>query len=754
MALTQLREWLLSPYFENSGENGCKKSSHASHLSNVTYPLHRRMLVVSGNDDFCEAAIRNVQAFVDEVSSISVANFTGDTLKGKNRKQVLGSECDIATLDCRDSFKPGDVMAVAGIVKRSGCLILICPALSGWVNNISVSFLSEGFTLTQSRYLERFIKHLRNNDYVAFHTEEKTALPNTTMYRIRQGLTSNVYRGSLFKSEEQERAYSRLYQAHSLNKLNALITAPRGRGKSSLLGIFIESLIRQGKNVLLTSERFDNVKNVLSRIQQHEIGGVRTQQPATANIQTQLSLGDKDETTTLGSVKWVPPDSALLYTTEDEKYDVVIVDEAASIPLPDVYRIMANHKQWVLSTTLLGYEGSGSGFIHKLIPSLPPSAIHLRLSTPLRWFENDPVEVFFNNVCLFEDDESCLTQGQIEAISNGKTTEKYDFFISTFASLEELELQQIMSLLALAHYQTTPDDFMRLMDSPDVLVAKLKLSGYVIAAAIINIEGGDYLRDTAFGISSGKRRPKGHLGAQRLTLLSAEAKVATFNYWRINRIAVNTKVQDKGIGSLLLKKVNKEAKKQSIDAICTSYGTTQKLDSFWTRNGFEIVDYGRKPNKASGETSALALYPHSNRAKKLLSELVALKESFKFDNQLDDVPISVLTIYVEKLVHFTQGTRTLDDVWPILHKIARYAETHPTPSANTQLNKPNNIILYTLWRLIEIINTKCFLRKVLTHSDMNAKQLVSTLNEENLKVSGLKEVTIIIRKALLPAFKK
>jgi hypothetical protein len=116
MALTQLREWLLAPYFENSGENGCKKSSHASHLSNVTCPLHRRMLVISGNDDFCEAAIRSVQAFVDEVSSISVVNFAGDTLKGKNRKQVLGSECDIATLDCRDSFKPGDVMAVAGIV--------------------------------------------------------------------------------------------------------------------------------------------------------------------------------------------------------------------------------------------------------------------------------------------------------------------------------------------------------------------------------------------------------------------------------------------------------------------------------------------------------------------------------------------------------------------------------------------------------------------------------------------------------------
>lgn len=753
MALTQLREWLLAPYFENSGENGCKKSSHASHLSNVTCPLHRRMLVVSGNDDFCEAAIRSVQAFVDEVSSISVVNFAGDTLKGKNRKQVLGSECDIATLDCRDSFKPGDVMAVAGIVKRSGCLILICPALSEWVNNISVSFLSEGFTLTQSRYLERFIKHLRNNDYVAFHTEEKTTLPDTAMFRISEGLTSNVYRGSLFKSEEQEQAYSRLYQAHSLNKLNALITAPRGRGKSSLLGIFIESLIRQGKNVLLTSERFDNVKNVLSRIHQYEIAGVRTQQPSTANIQTQLILGDKNEAATFGSVKWVPPDSALLYTTEDEKYDVVIVDEAASIPLPDVYRIIANHKQWVLSTTLLGYEGSGSGFIHKLIPSLPPSAIHLRLSTPLRWFEHDPIEAFFNTTCLFEDRDAARNIGEINFKNSINPPIDYDFSISSFKSISEEALQQIMSLLSLAHYQTTPDDFMRLMDSPDVLVAILKFNDNVIGAAIINAEGSDYLNGTALGIASGKRRPKGHLGAQRLALLSADAKTATFRYWRINRIAVDTVAQSKGMGSYLLQRVSNEAKKQSIDAICTSYGTTQKLDSFWTRNGFEIVDYGRKPNKASGETSALALYPHSNRAKKLLSELVALKESFKFDNQLDNVPISILTIYVEKLVHFTQGTRTLDDVWPILHKIARYAETHPTPSANTQLNKPNNTILYTLWRLVEIINTKRFLRKVLTHSDMNAKQLVSTFNEENLKASGLKEVTIVIREALLPAFK-
>ena len=744
MALTQLREWILAPYRENS----CENSSH------ITPLFHRRLLVISGNDNFCEVALRDIQSLVEEISSISVANFTSDTLKGKSRKQVLGSECDIATLDCRKSFKPGDVMAVSGIVRRSGCLVLLCPELSTWANNVSVSFLSEGFKLTYSRYLKRFIKYLRNNAHAAFHTEVKTTLPNLATYRISQHSTLATYRGSLFKSEEQEKAYNRLYQAYSLGKLNALVTAPRGRGKSTLLGIFIDCLIREGKKVLLTSERFDNVKNVISRIQTNKIADVKTKHSVSSGNQNQINVVDKSSSVASGFVKWVPPDSTLLYCIEDEKYDVVIIDEAASIPLPNVYRIIASHKQWVLSTTLLGYEGSGSGFVHKLIPSLPPSVVHLQLSTPLRWFEHDPIEAFLTMTCLFEDRNVAHTIDGITITKKIKAPKEYDFSISSFKSIPEERLQQIMSLLSLAHYQTTPDDFMRLMDSPDIFVALLTFNDDVIAAAIINHEGGNYLNDTAVDIASGKRRPKGHLGAQRLALLSADAKAATFNYWRVNRIAVNTVAQNKGIGSDLLERLSDEAKRQNIDAICTSYGTTKKLDSFWKGNGFEIVDYGRKPNKASGETSALALCPHTNRAKLLVSELLTLKDSFKLDHQLHDAPSSILTIYVKKLANFTQGARTLDDVWPVLHKIARYAETLPSANLNNQANTPNNTTWHTLWHIIEIMNTKQLLRRVLTHSDIDVRQLVTAFKEENLKVSGLKEVTIFIRKTLAPPFKQ
>lgn len=45
-----------------------------------------------------------------------------------------------------------------------------------------------------------------------------------------------------------------------------------------------------------------------------------------------------------GSVKWVFFDSVLLYIIEDEKYDVVIVDEVVLIFFLDVYWIIVNYK--------------------------------------------------------------------------------------------------------------------------------------------------------------------------------------------------------------------------------------------------------------------------------------------------------------------------------------------------------------------------------------------------------------------------
>ena len=746
MALSQLCEWVLAPFF----------TEH----QNSTLRLHRRLLVISGRDEFCHSALTTVTNAIDKSNTVKYNLFTGEMLKGKKRKQVLGSEWDIAFLDCRDFFRPGDVMAVAGTVKQHGCLILICPPFTTWPENAAVSFISEGYSLKRSLYLARFIDRLQGNPSIAFYRESATSLPDIARYEVNKLDAANVYRGALFKSYEQEHAFNKLSQGFYHNQLNALITAPRGRGKSSLLGLFIQKLIREGHRVLLTSERQENVKNVFDiqnpseDTKDNHTKGIEQIQPAT------LPFKGK-EIITNGTVKWVPPDSDLLSNTGKQDYDVVIVDEAASLPLPLVHKIIKHNKQWILSTTLLGYEGSGSGFIHKLLPNLPPSAIHLTLTAPLRWYQHDPLETFLNETCLFESDSSALIDDKDIEKSATDIIEHSAFNLSTFENVSEQTLQQIMSLLALAHYQTTPDDFMRLMDSPDVLIASLSLDNRIIAASIINIEGGKRLEETAEAIASGKRRPKGHLGAQRLCLLSANGTAATFTYWRINRIAVHTRLQGKGIGSELLRKITNESYRHGIDAICTSYGTTAKLDVFWCRNGFEVVDYGRKPNKASGETSALAVLAHTNKVKMLISELITLQKSYQSTLGLFSLPTSIINTYQQKLHHFIDGSRTLDDVWPILCKIAKFdggifndkpGDASGSDNANSADSADSaDSAKYSDYKPIQniakIINENSRLIDVFVTSNIELKQLCRALDAK-----GLKEATKKLREKLKPAF--
>ncbi len=298
---------------------------------------------------------------------------------------------------------------------------------------------------------------------------------------------------------------------------------------------------------------------------------------------------------------------------------------------------------------------------------------------------------------------------------------------------------------------------MRLLDSPDVMVATLKLDTLVVAAAIINIEGGIKLTHVSTDIASGRRRPKGHLAAQRLTLLSTEPKAATHKYWRINRIAVHPELQGRGVGSYVVNKVVDEAREQLIDATCTSYGTTLKLDNFWTQNGFDIVDYGRKPNKASGETSALAVLPLSPKTTELVTNLKSLKASFDGAN-VNELSKTVLDIYVTKLAQFIQGYRTLDDVWPILHKLSKEAQSVSQIKTQSHARDCSNmpgIAVDTQEKvalLINVINKKSYLTALFSHSNIDIKRIKGVLSNNGISVNGLKETTSIIRTELCAAF--
>ncbi|BFT31024.1 GNAT family N-acetyltransferase [Alteromonas sp. D210916BOD_24] len=732
MALQQLGNWLFAPYSEE----------------NITTDLHRRIALISGTPEFCHDSI---SALVNiSPADITIRFYDCKTITGAKRKHILGSECDIAVLDCHSRFSPGDVMAVAGSVKRSGCLLVSCPELSTWPDTIQRPFISYGYSPNTSLYLRRFIETLTHSTCTAWFTEASFCIPDLELLHVSKQITHTNL--GHFASPDQMKGYYALQNGFKSGQLRAVVSAPRGRGKSSLLGMFIADILTQGKRVLLTSSIHDNVKHVFKFIAQHH--------SEIKQDTDYIALGK-------GEVRWVAPDNALLSHQYANQFDLVVIDEAASFPLPILKRVTAVFKQWILSTTLQGYEGSGNGFMLKLIPLFDnkhderinpqccakdekPNFIHIDMHTPLRWFEDDPIEILLNELCLFQSPYANQTPTRNTdtlncALDNCHIEQAIQ--LTQFTELSPKHMQQLMALLSLAHYQTTPDDLMRLMDSPDLRLAVIILNEHVIAAAVINVEGGAMFnkQNMADKIASGERRPKGHLGVQRLALATTDATVALDTYWRVNRIAVTPHLQGRGLGTILLKRISQLAIEDDVSACLTSYGSTKALDKFWQVNNYVVVDKGRKANKASGETSALAMLPLISKAK----QIVALLKQYEVfvSGTLPYAPSTELeTLLQNKLNQFVQGTRPLDDVWPIINKLATAINNKQAYFAG----RPLNFLLSDTDRR-NATNVWCNTEFVqaLMKPDLNLTTLKCILN-----ANGSKQISQILRSEINALFRR
>jgi tRNA(Met) cytidine acetyltransferase len=708
MALQQLRDWLFAPYYTQAVT---QKSDVKS--KSVRPQIHRRLLVISGESRFVHNTVNLLLA--DVPSQCLAEEFSECQLKGKNRKVLLGSERDIAILHCQETFSPGNFMALTGTIKHSGCLIVTCPPFDKWPQQRHASFISFGYECNDSAYLKRFIKLLTEDHCIAIHSPDSTRLPNhyDMRYIATEGevqTLSNIPESahipldqsineSLFKSTEQRVAFDALCEQFEKNNLNTLIAASRGRGKSSLLGIFIWHLLHEGKCILLTSALFENVHSVFRQIDRmckydeiSEKNNKKVRKNENNHNDSALSVSDKKRKVGEGTVEWVAPDNPKLINGHS---DIVFIDEAASFPIPILLNVIKNHRQWLLSTTLQGYEGSGSGFIHKLLPRLDShlqnttgqSLNIIELHTPLRWFINDPLENFVNKACLFdprsENLDSILKRNYLSAPTfEPGQEEPFKHSVSraplseitvsktTFQGLSEKVLEDVMVLLTLAHYQTTPDDLMRLLDSPDLILFLLHQNAKIIGAAVINVEGGEKLQDIADNIATGERRLKGHLSAQQLSLITANPALAKLNYWRINRIAVSLELQGNGLGTFIVESIKDAADNANIDSLTTSYGSEKKLDRFWEKNTFNCLHKGEKANKASGETSVLRAMPLSEDARMLLPQVRDIYDGKRNYTAFDSLTLSMQLLYLTKLRHFIAGYRSLENVWEEISAIA------------------------------------------------------------------------------------
>ncbi len=360
-----------------------------------------------------------------------------------------------------------------------------------------------------------------------------------------------------------------------------VLTADRGRGKSSALGMAVAKLMSKRElDVIVTAPLLRSVAPVFEWV---------------AKGFPELKGGKGDYRAQGRRIRFMAPDELI---REQPSCDLLLVDEAAAIPIPMLKRLVEHYHRLVFSTTVHGYEGSGRGFTLKFLSWLNharPSGKSLHIDEPIRWAKGDKLEQWMYQTFLLDFNISeSLSVDNIEGLQLEHLSKSRLF---QFPS----ELAQCFALLVNAHYQTAPSDLMLMLESEQVQVYAM-MDNQQCIGCILAVEEGGLDTELVDSIQLGKRRPKGHLVATSITSHYMEHAAATEKSLRVMRIAVHPSLQGQGIGSIMLGQLKEIG---GYSYLSTSFGATHELVDFWLKNEFVPIRLGTQRDKSSGTYSVV-----------------------------------------------------------------------------------------------------------------------------------------------------
>lgn len=502
----------------------------------------RLFLHLTGSQEECLRAAQTRLNATDSALWISTSSLIPDALPASKARMVLGREFDAIVFDTFSGLDVNALAAVSGTLRGGGVFILLSPLLDSWPQFPDPAY-------------QRFLPH--------FYTVHDVAgLFLQRFIRIlQQPLT--VPNAALANSPTQAEIVQKIIEADSA----IVLTADRGRGKSAALGLAASQLIAQGKTVLVTA-------------------------PARVAVDAVFKHAEL-------APQFYAPDDLL---ENLPAADLLMVDEAAAIPLPLLLKLARAYPRIVFATTLHGYEGSGRGFVlrfQQALSDLAPNWQSLRLEQPMRWPINDPLEALFYRLLLL-DLEAAPLQLQANLPISSICLERRQLLEN------EPLLQQIFGLLVTAHYQTRPSDLQQMLDAPNLSIHVLQQEQQVLAVALLSREGG-FDPELSQAIYAGKRRPHGHLVPQTLTFHAQIAGAAELICERIMRIAVHPDIQERGLGNQLVQHLYEYAASKQADYLAVSYALSPALLYFWQQAGFMLVRVGHRKDTASASRSAVQI---------------------------------------------------------------------------------------------------------------------------------------------------
>ncbi|KAK1223269.1 N-acetyltransferase 10 [Marasmius sp. AFHP31] len=566
----------------------------------------------------------------------------------KESHKILGHTYGMLVLQDFEAITPNLLARTIETVQGGGLVVLLLKTMTSLRQLYSMTmdvhsrYRTSAHNSVVARFNERFILSLGSSPDCLFLDDELNVLPisrgkdivpyeqsastsstkeENELKELKESLSDTPVAGPLIqlaKTTSQAQAVLTFIDSISSKTLSSTctLTSSRGRGKSAALGLGIAAAVAHGyANIFVTSPTPENLQTVFEFIfkgfdtlgyEEHlDYDILQTTNPEWGKAIVRVNIFKSHRQT----IQYIQPQDAHVLG----QAELVVVDEAAAIPLPLVRELMGPYLVF-LASTINGYEGTGRSLSLKLIKQLREEAssavvgkdvagtkekedsvvaakgkgtsetiyksgpkaarsLHeIKLTTPIRYSDGDKIESWLNTLlCLDATLPSSSSASLRAGCPHPSTCTLYRVNRDTLFSFHpasEAFLQRMMALYVASHYKNQPNDLQLMSDAPahelyvllppldeDQDNAKTAVLPTPLAVIQVALEGRITKDAIMDGLSRGLRA-----GGDMIPWLVAqqyqEGRFAELSGARVVRVAVDPEMANMGYGSRALQALN------------------------------------------------------------------------------------------------------------------------------------------------------------------------------------------------------
>ncbi|CAJ0840285.1 11428_t:CDS:10, partial [Entrophospora sp. SA101] len=608
----------------------------------------------------------------------------------KETHKILGNTYGMCVLQDFEALTPNLLARTIETVEGGGIIVLLLKTMRSLKQlytltmDVHSRYRTESHDDVIARFNERFILSLGSCENCLVVDDELNVLPisagknvkpipaklseeslaeqQVELKELKNSLIDTQPIGCLVntaKTLDQAKAILTFIEAISEKTLKTTITltASRGRGKSAALGVAIASAIASGySNIFVTSPSPENLKTLFEFIFKG-FDALEYEEHLDYDI---IQSTNPDFNKAIVRVNVFKQHRQIIQA------EIVVIDEAAAIPLPFVKNLLGPYLIFMAST-INGYEGTGRSLSLKLIQQLREQSKgfigkgnnrpninedltivrrdgkskssqqtgvldgvsaggrilrEIKLDEPIRYAPNDSVEKWLNKLlCL----DATIISKNIQGCPHPQQCDLYyvnrDTLFS-FHPVSETFLQRMMALYVASHYKNSPNDLQLMSDAPAhhlfVLLPPLKEGNASLPDPLCVIQvclEGEISKQSILNSLSKGQRASGDLIPWLVSQQFQDNDFASLSGARIVRIATHPDYIKMGYGSRSIELLTSFYQGEfaslnendGLDYLGVSYGLTPALHKFWKRAGFVPLYLRQTPNDLTGEYTCVML---------------------------------------------------------------------------------------------------------------------------------------------------